>query len=280
MLPEKTLSSLPDEILAQIVGLLPTKSAIQTSVLSKRWKKIWTLSPCLCFEARSQKSIVSITNSLNLAFNRSNIATFHLIVNYLPGRPNDIDDTIAFALDHKPKNLSIRFMGYDQEHSLVDGFYVSDSVERLTLQVAAPDLDRDLHVSWPRLTTLSLCWPGLSQESLNKILLGCPLLQSLTLCDCDGINLVDLSNSASMKKLDIMTNNASEQLTLRAPHLAYLRLSLNTPCTLVDVSSLKEAILDSKSILLEDMMAKLEKTQKLTFGGSFLKVISTFMPIL
>ncbi|CAI9278923.1 unnamed protein product [Lactuca saligna] len=37
------LSLLPDVLLAHILSSMPTKSAVETSILSKRWKSCWTL---------------------------------------------------------------------------------------------------------------------------------------------------------------------------------------------------------------------------------------------
>ncbi|CAI9088303.1 OLC1v1022603C1 [Oldenlandia corymbosa var. corymbosa] len=46
---EERISKLPDEILSRILSYLPLKEAGRTSILSKRWKRVWTLAPDLDF---------------------------------------------------------------------------------------------------------------------------------------------------------------------------------------------------------------------------------------
>ena len=45
------ISNLPEEVLLRILSLVPTKSAVKTSVLSKRWELLWARVPS--FKARS-----------------------------------------------------------------------------------------------------------------------------------------------------------------------------------------------------------------------------------
>ena len=45
----KCLNNLPEEILRYILSLLPTRDAIRTSILCKRWEYLWTSIPNLDF---------------------------------------------------------------------------------------------------------------------------------------------------------------------------------------------------------------------------------------
>jgi len=46
----KCLGNLPEEILRHIISFLPTKGAVKTSVLCKRWEYLWTSIPNLDFD--------------------------------------------------------------------------------------------------------------------------------------------------------------------------------------------------------------------------------------
>ncbi|RHN47340.1 putative F-box domain-containing protein [Medicago truncatula] len=43
------INSLPDEILSQILSLIPVEEAAATSILSKRWTHLWKFTDCIDF---------------------------------------------------------------------------------------------------------------------------------------------------------------------------------------------------------------------------------------
>ena len=49
------LSQLPDDLLIKILSFVPTKCAVATSILSKRWLSLWTLVASLVFEDFSEE---------------------------------------------------------------------------------------------------------------------------------------------------------------------------------------------------------------------------------
>ncbi|KAJ0509751.1 putative F-box domain, leucine-rich repeat domain superfamily, F-box-like domain superfamily [Helianthus annuus] len=46
------LSSLPDDLIHKILSFVGIKLAVETSVLSSRWRYIWTSMPCLNFSTK------------------------------------------------------------------------------------------------------------------------------------------------------------------------------------------------------------------------------------
>lgn len=46
------LSALPDNVLHAILSFLPSRQAVQTSVLSRSWRFLWRSAPCIAIDAR------------------------------------------------------------------------------------------------------------------------------------------------------------------------------------------------------------------------------------
>ncbi|CAA7058628.1 unnamed protein product [Microthlaspi erraticum] len=282
------ISSMPDEILHHILTSIPTDLAIRTSVLSKRWRHVWCETPCLYInDFRSQ----AINQTLN-SYRAPTIMSFDLRMRLDHTAPQ-IDSWISFAMSRNVQKLSVNFGIRNETYNFQDFFYLSSSLEQLN--VSFNDMVPGCTVSWKSLKNLSLSFCKLGDESIAKILSGSPKLESLRLYFCDSVHRLDLTKSLSLKTLEIVrsgSGNDSRQVEIIAPHIQYLRLKNSyPPCTLVNVSSLTEADLDSCSNIMYmyryfssraefvqtvvlKMLENLENVEKLTLRRSVLQILS------
>ncbi|CAA7017440.1 unnamed protein product [Microthlaspi erraticum] len=276
------ISSMPDVILHHIVSFIPIKLAIITSALSRRWRHVWCGTPCLDFDRYDGAE--AINQTLN-SYRAQKITSFDLSMSECVPEPQ-IDSWIEFAMSRNVEKMSLSLSGFvdEETYRFPDSFYLSSSLEELWLDfVMIPGCT----VSWKSLRRLTLCE---TKQSLADILTGCPVLETLELLDCGGVQRLDLTKSPTLTRLTVFLG----QFHIIAPHIRYLKLtSTKEQCTLVDVSSLIEA---SLAICLEantygyssgnylgagdylplqnmvlKMLAKLQNVKKLTFGSTFLQ---------
>ncbi|CAN6859403.1 unnamed protein product [Brassica oleracea] len=164
-------------------------------------------------------------------------------------------------------------------------FYNNSSVEQLSLELHFSPMIPICYVPWTSLKKLSLSSCKLSDECTATILSCCPILESVTLDSCDQLNVLDLSKSQHLTTLEIDRSLGPTQIV--PPYIRYLSLTnFKLPCTLVDVSSLTAAILETslclfKNLKSEDilvvllkMLEKLRDVEKLTFSAKFLQTLS------
>ncbi|CAA7016624.1 unnamed protein product [Microthlaspi erraticum] len=275
-----SISCLPDVILQHILSFVPTKIAITTSLLSKRWRHLWCGAPSLSFDSCScpmiNKTLARYTAPKMMHFHLSTITEHHLPY---------MDMWIEFVMFRHLENL---FLGFYLDHGYTypDFFYTNPSLKQLTLfnGVMIPRCS----VSWTSLKNMSLlCCSTLSDESMSNILSGCPVLESLTLDHCDQIRSLDLIKSLRLRTL-VVYHSSWAATKIEAPHIHRLHLrNSESPCTLLDVSSLTEANLNvlfqsveatfNADNLQDKLLAILEKVQhveKLTLGVKFLQILS------
>ncbi|KAG7599969.1 F-box domain, partial [Arabidopsis suecica] len=103
-----TISSLPDVILQQILSLIQTKYAIRTSILSKRWRHVWSETPSLHFDDFYKVDADSIDKTLAL-YKARKIMTFQLCATSVVNLP--YNEWIEFAMSRNVENLFLDF-GY------------------------------------------------------------------------------------------------------------------------------------------------------------------------
>ena len=72
------ISDLPDDIIHQILLLLPIKCVAQMSILSKRWKFLWTSFPDLDFTTLDPFPLISTKNHKNIDISRHPLSSSKL----------------------------------------------------------------------------------------------------------------------------------------------------------------------------------------------------------
>ncbi|CAA7027707.1 unnamed protein product [Microthlaspi erraticum] len=109
---EARISKLPDALISQILSYLPSKEAVRTSSLSKRWKSLWLLIPVLDL-ASSQfpdyNAFVSFVDRL-LAFCREEKSCLHklkLVIQKDVNDPPCVTRWIDFVVRGKLEHLDV-----------------------------------------------------------------------------------------------------------------------------------------------------------------------------
>ncbi|CAH8379882.1 unnamed protein product [Eruca vesicaria subsp. sativa] len=280
------ISSLPDAILHLILSSVPTKSAIRTSALSKRWRHVWSETPSLSID--SHRVVTRSINKTLSIFSSPKVSSFHLRTS-LANRIQHVDTWIEFAINRHAEKLSLEFRDTRvRDYDFPDGFYSNSTVKQLLIDSGSVVMNPKCNVSWTSLKSLSLSYCKLSDNALVKILSGCPVLESLELMFCDEFRCLDLSGSPRLMRLEMDRSDWFLGPTeIVAPHVRCLRLRHSRlPCRLVDVSCLNEANLNiyfcDLGTLTGDflqgnvvkMLAKLQNVEKLTVGATFLQMLS------
>ncbi|CAH8269842.1 unnamed protein product [Arabidopsis lyrata] len=180
-----------------------------------------------------------------------------------------VNSWIEFAISHNAEKLSLDFRDARvRDYKFPGFFYTNSSVKQLLISSGPAELIPSCTVSW---------------TSLN-----------LTLHNYDSVKYLDLSKSLYLRRLDIICcNTVREPMKIVAPHIHYLRL--RGQCTLLDVSSLTEADVDSSDnylflsfsyyksdslmlVMVQAMLEKLQNVEKLTLGVDFLRLHGVPLP--
>ncbi|XP_047048873.1 F-box protein At4g22280-like [Lolium rigidum] len=238
------ISSLPDEILHHIMSFMTAREAVQTCVLSTRWRYIWLCLRCLNTEIcqfTSKKIFVRFMDNILLRRGFVPLDSFSLI-----GWRDDV------SLNHPRTNLWVC-------HAIRSNVRVLQIFEYHGLF----DLDHSFFIS-SHLKILNLRCVSTTALFIEKLFSGCPVLEELSMVDCRVF--ATKFSSSTLKKLTFISHTPHgedcvhddfEDLVIDTPSLVSLHLEdlpLLNPC-LVNVSSVVNASfrLDEESFLSSDV---------------------------
>ncbi|KAF3339854.1 putative F-box/FBD/LRR-repeat protein [Carex littledalei] len=240
------ISRLPDPILHHILGLLTTKEAVQTCVLSKRWEHLWTFLPSLSFNPYDfvhwrrlremedgvelkkvcwerfvellymvceQKKVcwerfVEFVNMVLLKRESLDLNMFS--INGIPFPSDEARDWINYAVKHKTRILKL-------ERCLPCCISPYTSLEELHLYQLR-EFGSGI-VTLPKLRKLIISDGQLESDYLKNLLSGSPILEYLRLDNCIPRECVIAHGC--LKHLAIVNRHCSHprNLLISAPNL-------------------------------------------------------------
>ncbi|CAH2061363.1 unnamed protein product [Thlaspi arvense] len=181
---EDRISKLPEVLILQILSLLPTKSAVVTSVLSKEWKFLWKMIPRLEFDSCDHKGELgtfsnNVCKSL-LSHKAPVLESLHISFTFDSCDASDIGMWIgiAYAQHVRKLVLDVESKGPGRVFPLPRSLYNCEILETLRLTSCLLFLKDSSQVCLKSLKTLHLL-SMIYDGSFLHLLSGCPNLENL-----------------------------------------------------------------------------------------------------
>ncbi|XP_008799979.3 F-box/LRR-repeat protein At3g26922-like [Phoenix dactylifera] len=234
---EDRISELPEVVLLHILSFLPMCQVVRTSILSRRWRHLWTQVPVLDFGTHEPEfslwSIESFINYCLMLYNAPKIKKFCARVDQSRICHCTLDAWLRFAVQHNVEELDMDYIaGY---HSGNLHFFLYNLMPGLFSQCGEL---RALRLRGCALNLLpSLCLGSLRTLKLYHVIIvsdlntsGFPLLESLTLYGCNSRKHLSIySPNHKLEKLKICDVSdvlyASGDLIIDAPYLSSIEIS-------------------------------------------------------
>uniref|UniRef100_A0A0E0HKG9 F-box domain-containing protein n=1 Tax=Oryza nivara TaxID=4536 RepID=A0A0E0HKG9_ORYNI len=225
------ISSLPDELLQHVLSFMTAREAVQTGVLSSRWRHIWKSLQCLNIKGSEFTSEAAYVNFMdNLVLRRGCVPLDSLLLCNSYGR---------VSLNHDRANLWF-------------GYALRSNVREINIQekhFEYSNLDHSSFIS-SHLKILCLNYVSISDLFIENLFSVCPALQDLVMVDC--CVYATRFSSSSLKNLTFISHSPDngdlvhddfKDLVIDTPSLVSLHLEylpFLAPC-LLNASSVEKA---------------------------------------
>ncbi|KAL0761531.1 hypothetical protein Bca101_077681 [Brassica carinata] len=178
------ISELPDALLLQILSLIPTKDAVATSVLSKRWRFLCKMTPNLRFCYHGTEGLVRFSDNVCrclLSHQAPVLQSLHLKMILKNDSTIDVGVLLGIAFGRHVRELELEVYSSDEPYSFPTSLYNCGTGTLETLKLGHNVLvDVPFPVCLKALRTLRL--NAVSYEdagSVVNLLSGCSSLENL-----------------------------------------------------------------------------------------------------
>uniref|UniRef100_A0A7N2MG23 F-box domain-containing protein n=1 Tax=Quercus lobata TaxID=97700 RepID=A0A7N2MG23_QUELO len=196
------ISQLPDEILTNILYLLPVKEAARTSVLSRRWKNLWTYVPSLIIKDYMSSPEMELRPVRRCRFILDVFCTYNpsqeltILLDYDGTTSRDVNEWINFAMENWVKMLDLNLEQY------------------YTIEKKFPVMK-----DFP-LTKLFLTEVNVIGEVLEHYVSNCPFLEELYVSSSNSlVNLRLVDQPPKLSSFQVAHCSNLENLEISAPNL-------------------------------------------------------------
>ncbi|TVU32913.1 hypothetical protein EJB05_24678 [Eragrostis curvula] len=233
------LSELPDDILHRILRFLDAEQVVELSLLSRRWRYLWTTMPFVSLRS-SHKHSEKFGNLLLLLRDGSvPLRTFCLHSR----RQKYFDHErrwLRHALSRGLFVLQINLASKDSYFNLPECVFNCATLEEFNLSaITTREVLAPRSVCLPCLKKLRLDFVKFSDPSVaKKLRSGCPALEDLSL---SRSSLGSFKISSDTLKILSITDCSYKKLHVSAPHVGSLRLTVSGKVQLDDMPFLVSA---------------------------------------
>ncbi|KAK9927965.1 hypothetical protein M0R45_025124 [Rubus argutus] len=275
--PEDRISVLPDDILRHILSLLTLHEVGRTSILPKRWHYVRSSFPYLAFDQR---------------FFIKNLSDIEKRKPAIEGKVEKFEKYVhGSVLKFCKHNITMRrfclfmcLINFRYISDLDHWIWLAESLTVLRLNGCWLNSNECLRVDTIKIHFLrELCVVNVSipEHTIQKLILGCPLINSLTLLCCWNVKNLALSSLVMLKKLELQdrSNIGDRFERIEFQELKLRSLSYSADNMVFDINSKFRKTLEVLSIkgsfmtdrLLKRIISKCVRLKSLELSCSKLK---------
>ncbi|KAL0743980.1 hypothetical protein Bca4012_085493 [Brassica carinata] len=233
MADEDRISALHDDLLLRILSEIPTKDAVTTMVLSRRWGLVWTMVPKLVYKDTRKEGDKSVWWLLDKSLQLHKapvLKSLHIQVQRQFSDNADVGKCVLYAVAHNVRELALYLPTQPKILLLPSNVYTSKTLVKLTLSCRTLVVDVPSLACLPSLQTLALLNVVYKDENSHvKLLANCPALRHLevlrNLVDNVTRFIVKVPSLKSFGYFHSQHKTAARSLVLDSPGLRDITLS-------------------------------------------------------